>query len=363
MFDSVIDCDVHHLPRREAEILEYLPERFRDIADLYPSGRIYRPAQMIGHPDGVNSRLDAIPADGSPAGSDYELMREQLLDPYRVSVALLNWGSKGAIAHGEFAPALCAAENRWCAERWLGDLHDDRLYAAIAVAMHDPAEAAREIRACGANPHFAAVLLTYHPFGRPIGHPVYLPIYEAASELGLPLYIHVNLGEHNGATGPQISGGIHPSYRFDFFVTVHHTIAVHITSLIFNGMFERLPSLKLLVAESGLAWLPGFAAALDSSYELMRRESRWVRKWPSEYLREHVRVGTQPCEASRISDHELVDQLRTLEGIEDMLCFSSDYPHWDNDVSSFIEAVFPADWHAQIFRDNALRILRLPAGV
>lgn len=362
MLAGVIDTDVHHLPRSEREVISYLPSRWQEVASLNGLGRIYRPSQLIGHPDGVNTRLDAIPAKG-PAGSHYELMCEQLLDRYSVSVAHLNWGSKGAVTNGELAAAFCAAENRWCAERWLDDLHDDRLYAAISVAMHDPSAAAAEIHRCAVNSRFASVLLTYHPFGRPIGHPIYRPIYEAAAEVGLPLYIHVNIGEHNGGTGPQITGGTHTNYRFDFFVTMHQTIAAHLTSLIVHGVFDDFPTLKVLIAESGLAWLPGYIASLDSAYGVLRRESPSLRRWPSEYLRDHVRLGTQPCEASRLSDGGLIEQLSTVNGVEEMLCFSSDYPHWDNDASSFVEAVFPVEWHGKIFRENALRTLRLPKDV
>jgi predicted TIM-barrel fold metal-dependent hydrolase len=357
----LIDCDVHHLPRADTDVLDYLPQRWREyVAPPHGSAmRLYRPVQMIDHPDGVNTRLDSFPEAGGPAGSDYELMRRQLLDPYGVDAALLNWGSNGAVANGELAEALCVAENDWCVERWLDG--DERLFAAIAAPMHVPEHGADEIRRCGANPRFAAVLLTYHPFGRPIGHPVYEPIYEAATEMDLPLYLHVNIGEHNGGTGPQMSGGTIPNYRFELFVAMHHSTANHLTSMIMHGVFERHPTLRMIVAENGLAWLAGFAARLDSGYEAMRRESRWVKRRPSEYLREHIFLGTQPFEAMRSERRALIDELSAFEGIEDMICFSSDYPHWDNDAPSFVQSVFPAGWQDRVFRLNAMRALRLPA--
>jgi hypothetical protein len=361
----LIDCDVHHLPRTDLDVAPYLPERWREqVMPTEGRGmRVYRPVQLIDHPDGVNTRLDAFPEDGGPAGSDYATMREQLLDPFDVGAVLLNWGSNGSVANGELASALCAAENDWCAEQWLAGCGDDRLYAAIAVPMHDPERGASEIRRCASNPRFAAALLTYQPFGRPIGHPVYEPIFEAAAEADLPLYLHVNLGEHNGGTGPQMGGGTIPNYRFELFVLIHHTTASHLTSMIMHGVFERHPTLRIVIAENGLAWLPGFAARLDESYELMRRESAWVKRRPSEYLRHHVFLGTQPCEATRPEGSLLIDELTPFEGIEEMICFSSDYPHWDNDAPSFVESLIPESWRERVFRGNALRALRLPAGV
>jgi uncharacterized protein len=359
----LIDCDVHHLPRSEMDVLAYLPVRWRRWLqpDDGPALRVYRPVQMIDHPDGVNTRLDAFPADGGPGGSDYELLRDQLLDPYRIDAALLNWGSNASVTDPELGEAMCVAENDWCAERWLQEPDDPRLFAAIAVPMHDPERGAEEIRRCAANPRFAAALLTYHPFGRPVGHPIYEPIFEAAAETGLPLYLHVNIGEHNGATGPQMSGATIPNYRFELFVVMHHSTANHLSSMIMHGVFERHPTLRIVIAENGLTWVPGFAAQLDASYELMRRESRWIRRRPSEYLRDHVLLGTQPFEAVREDSSMLFDELRVFEGIERMICFSSDYPHWDNDAPAFLQSVLPADWRDAICHENAERTLRLPS--
>ena len=43
-----------------------------------------------------------------------------------------------------------------------------------------------------------------------------------------------------------------------------------------------------------------------------------------------------------------------------MLCFSSDYPHWDTDAPSYAAAIFPERWCDRIFHENARSILRLP---
>jgi uncharacterized protein len=41
---------------------------------------------------------------------------------------------------------------------------------------------------------------------------------------------------------------------------------------------------------------------------------------------------------------------------EDILCFSSDYPHWDTDEVSDIGRSIPAGWHSKVFRDNAMEL-------
>ena len=88
-----------------------------------------------------------------------------------------------------------------------------------------------------------------------------------------------------------------------------------------------------------------------------------MRRRPSEYLRERLGVSTQPVEASIDDRRRLVDFLATVEGIEDMVCFSSDYPHWDNDEPTFIGTILPSEWHDKVFYANSRRLLRLPSSI
>jgi predicted TIM-barrel fold metal-dependent hydrolase len=87
----------------------------------------------------------------------------------------------------------------------------------------------------------------------------------------------------------------------------------------------------------------------------------WVKRWPSEYLRERVALTTQPIETTPGERGGLIEHLSSFEGIEEMLCFSSDYPHWDMDVPSYLESIMPKSWHERFFYENARRHLRLPA--
>ena len=79
-----------------------------------------------------------------------------------------------------------------------------------------------------------------------------------------------------------------------------------------------------------------------------------MKRSPSEYFVEHVRLSTQPLESPENRD----DLLAALSayGAEDMLMYSSDYPHWDADDARYVASRLPEEWHPKVFYDNARRL-------
>jgi predicted TIM-barrel fold metal-dependent hydrolase len=362
----VIDCDVHHNRVSDADVIEYLPKEWADFVALPGPGRLplraRSGARTLDHPDGTYKRLDTFPEGGGEPGSDYELMRKQFLEPYDIDMAHLSFDDwiEPTIPQAGLATALIRAMNDWSAEKWFAETGDDRLCATVLLPMHDPHDAAAELRRMGENPRIVSAFICYNTLGLPLGNPVYEPIWEAAAEMELPIYLHVNAGEFLGNAAPINPGGGTVNYRFEGFLYSCMPTMHHLASLIMSGVFERFPRLKVLISECGLFWVPWLTATLDDRYELMRVESAWVRRWPSEYLHEHTKYATQPIEATPEDRAEMIDYLKVCEGIEDMLCFSSDYPHWDSDVPSYIRSILPKSWHDKVFRENALEIFRMP---
>ena len=70
----------------------------------------------------------------------------------------------------------------------------------------------------------------------------------------------------------------------------------HLVSLLTEGVFERFPGLRVVMVEGGVAWLRAADVAAGRYWKALRSEVPWVRRPPSEYLRDHVRLGTQPLE-------------------------------------------------------------------
>jgi len=362
--DGVIDCDVHHDWPTAEHLLPYFTEGWQEYitgpgrsggrSEVSGQGMLpYTTTQMWPNPTGV-SRPDAFPPNGEAAASNYELLRDQLLDPNNVERVILQYGGGGFIGslpNPYYATEIARAANDWSIDNWL-NREDPRLYGAVLVASQWPERAAEEIRRVGGHPRMAEVLLCSSGLGKTFGHPAYHPIYEAAVEMNLPIAIHSG-GEVFPGNNLSPHGSGMPNFYFEVSVLTFQGIVNHFTSFITHGVFEKFPTLKLLLVECGVTWVPGVLWRLDNASKGLRRELPWLKRAPSEYFYEHVRVTTQPLERS--PDAEQLVELLRLYGAEDVLCFSSDYPHWDADEKGYIETRLPKAWLPKIFRENAMK--------
>jgi uncharacterized protein len=221
----------------------------------------------------------------------------------------------------DFATALSQAVNDWQIENWVKP--EPRLRAGIVVPQEDAAFAASEIERRANDRRFVQVIFSPRA-ADPIGHRRYWPIYEAAERNDLPLGLH-SAGFSGGH--PSTSSGW-PTYymqeHYSFFTAMQGVV----TSLIFEGVFERFPKLKVVLIEGGFTWAPALGWRMDKHWERMRSEIPHVKRPPSEYLRENFWFTTQPIEEPSKPAHlaEIIDWLGW-----DRLIFSSDYPHWDFD--------------------------------
>jgi len=359
---SLIDTDVHHSWRSEADVWAYIPRQWRELAtgELGGSLRVTAPYRFSYRRRPAGVRLEAYPLNGDKPGSDYNLLREQVLDRHHVERALLTFDTalNNAVPNPYFAQAVVRAINDWNVDQWLTN-PDERLCSVVLIPGQLPEEAAAEIRRIGRHPRVVGALLGWNALSKPLGHPLYHPIYEAAAEMGLPLILHTAAGEH--AWGPaQFNAGGLPGSYFEMDNLFTHPTFHHLSSLIVHGAFEKFPTLRLLCVECGLSWVPWLLWNLDDHYQVLRRESIWLKRWPSEYFHEHVRFATQPLELSPRPE-QLTEALESMAGLEDLLCYSSDYPHWDADDPRYVAGRLPRSWHRKVFYDNARQLFRWPS--
>jgi predicted TIM-barrel fold metal-dependent hydrolase len=352
----VIDCDVHN-NWSSAEVLRpYLAPAFREYLERgeLPGDRgsfphAHRPWL---HPEDFK-RNDSMPPRGGQAGSDYGFLCEQLLDRYAVEYAVLTGEEAievSTLANPYYAQALASAYNDWLVEHWLP--LDRRLKGSLVVAPQDPEGAAHEIRRLGDHPEIVQVLVSSGS-QRPYGDPFYHPIWEACAELDLPLAAH--LGGQGGVNVSPTGCGP-PTFFWEAHALLCETGMGHVASAIAHGVFEQWPNARLVLVECGIAWLPAILWRLDADYRALRKETPWLKRLPSEYARDHIRLTTQPLEQPR-NRAALWPALEDV-GADDMLLFASDYPHWDFD-SPTVVAVPPA-WREKVMSGNARALYGLP---
>ena len=347
----MIDCDIHPQVGDPEELLAYVDPAQREWFRAQGAS-LGLPGYSWTHPSSW-FRQD-IDQNGHPPAADVEAVRRELLDPSETDIGVLN-GDDAVLVSLMPSPyravELARAHNEWLRERWLDA--EPRLRASILCPAQDPEAAAAEIHRAADDERFVQVLLCGGA-DRPYGEPRYLPIFEAAVEHGLPVAIHSG-GEGMGIAAPP--GGAGPVTFYIEWHTIGSACSTmsHLVSLLCHGTFERLPALKVLLIEGGLAWLPGMLWRLDTNWRALRSEVPWLERKPSEVAREHVRFSTQPLEHTDGHDETLFEMLEAA-GAPDNLCFASDYPHWDFDDPGFMLNRLPEAWRAKVLHENAAEL-------
>ena len=301
-------------------------------------------------------RLDSKPPSGDPPGSDPDFLREQLIDEYGVAYAILFPRTFcNTYPDPDQGSDIAAGFNQWLVEHWLDNNNDDGAFkGSITINHHDPQRAVQEIERWADHPHMIQVA-TDSGARAPFGQRQYYPIYEACERHGLILGIHP--GSDGMGINDQPTPG-YPTHYVEWHCGMTFAFQAHLVSFLTEGVFERFPGLKVAMVEGGVAWLAPLLWRLDSYWKALRSEVPWVKRLPSEYVKDHVRLGTQPLERPQ-SDKHFMNMLEMMDG-KNVLMFSSDYPHWDFDSPTRAFPKLPEDMREAIFSGNAREFYGLP---
>jgi predicted TIM-barrel fold metal-dependent hydrolase len=154
------------------------------------------------------------------------------------------------------------------------------------------------------------------------------PIWARAQDAGVPIVFHVG-GEEpmdpvykvNGLPPvPDFHGG-DANFTSVSYLAIPYAPMQTLGTMIYDGVLDRFPRLRIGVIELGASWLPGWMRALDSGAEAFRKNEDRLQRLslsPSEFVRRQVRVTPYP--------HEPAGWVVKNAGPE-VAMFSSDYPH------------------------------------
>jgi uncharacterized protein len=339
----IIDCDIHPSASKDLPIEPFVPVAFREaLKQGMGNGR----GHGYRNPFGVTRRdVDCLNPQQTAA---------DLLDKYGIAYGVLQPpGISVSLTHNiDVGSALAQAWNEWQIANWLEA--DARYLGSICVNMNDPERAANEIRERGKHPQMVQVIVCGES-NELYGHRRYFPIYEACEEMKLPMALHPG---SEGSLDSSTPIG-RPSNYFEWHTGIPLTFQAHTISLVTEGVFERFPGLRVVLVEGGIAWLAHTMWRLDKNFKALRSLTPWLKRLPSEYIVDHIRLTTQPLEEPDNPDHLL--QIFDMVSAHKTVCFASDFPHWDFDDPRkvFPKNIAPALLR-RIYYDNAAELYGLP---
>lgn len=309
---TILDAD-GHVTETQDQIAKYLDEPYRR-----------RPSNFLFYPqDGWDRRR--LGTLGDFAGTAEVWLKA--LDKGGVETTVL-YPTLGLftsfLRDRDWAVALCRAYNTFLHEEFVKA--SPRLRGVALLPVQDPDAAARELeRAVRQLGLSGGMLAADGP--HLLGDTRFTPVYETAQRLDVMLGVHAS-GSHLGG------GGVDGFPSFIQTHTVSHAFGQmrQFTSVVFEGIPERFPRLRLAFLEAGCGWAPYWIERMDDEYDKRAPEAPALKKKPSEYARSG-RIFFS-CEA----DEWLLPQALKLIG-EDQIVYASDFPHWDASYPGSIDEI------------------------
>ena len=347
---QVISCD-GHLEVPPDGWMRHVPEEHRDRAPrLVPlrtggEGWIVEGVPMIHNGQNVAAGrpLKVLggsywDADGTPVpgtGGPEQRLREQdqdgidaelLYPPVFISRFIENISDRAAYL------AMVRAYNDFLAEDYCSVAPDRLIGNAVipALGLDEALSELKRVKDLGLR----SACLGQFPNGSPQPAAEDDRFWEAAIELGMPLTAHATLGDRMNPLLIQSATGTFDMGTAMLSRTIPPPVLL-ITQLVLSGVFDRIPDLRIYLAETNASWMPAVFYMMDDSYNLFRH---WygvdLKMTPSEYAARHLFFG--------IVRDPLALQMRDLLPV-DQLMWGTDFPH---SVSSFPKS---REWLDRIF--------------
>ena len=374
---KIISCDTHiveppdtYIDRIEPAFRERAPRLVRsenaqgreydawflDGQELITLGAFTQTALRFEDP----SRIDFV--------ATWEDVRKGAYDPHEMVKDLEQDGIWGAyiyssigacftrIEDSKLLTAICRAYTEAIAD--FIKPYPSRLKAPGFINVDDVDDACEDLERCAELGLTGALIPVYPLPDRPYRHPIYDRLWWTAAHLEMPLIMHSGYVRH-GIPGLEQTTDFSeytPAGRSNHDYWVRYSLA----AMIFAGVFDRYPGLKMCAGEHELSWIPYWLARLDETY---KERGFYGRGWrskrgmiPSDYWHENMF-------ATFIEDHVGVQRLRDIIGVENMV-WGNDYPHseatWPKSME-YLDSIFagvPDEDRYKVTSENAVRLLK-----
>src|SRR5207249_3141662 len=225
---------------------------------------------------------------------------------------------------------------------WIADFcraSPDRLQGIAMLNVDDVEEGCQELERC-AKLGLVGAFIPVSPLpDRPYRHPIYERLWWTAQDVGVPLLLHIGT--------PRIGvPGCEFTINLDELTgagrsTTDYWVRYSLGAMLFAGVFDRYPRLKVGSVEHEMAWIPHWLKQMDFTY---RERPVFTKGWkskagllPSDYWRRNMFV--------EFMEDDLGVQLRDTIGVDNML-WGSDFPHAESTwpkSRQFLDRIFVAN--------------------
>ena len=336
-----IDALVRALPRHDDEIRKRMPKPFRDVPLGELFGQRYVPPISDTHPSiGDDRRVYGDP----------ERVSEMLFSDGGLDAAILVCPNRLLRADRRHEEAVMKATNEWLAETWLDADSTGRFRGSIYVSPSNVAASISEIERWAQHPKFVQIAVPLHVH-KPYGEEEYFPIWEAAAAHDLPVAIH---GDGSGGVEYDASIAGPPTHFLEYQTLFPVNAMVHLSSLISEGVLDRLPGFKVVLTDGAAGVLIPFLWREDAKLRSLKEETPWVETRPSDAIGAQVRFILRRDDIP--NDEAGLGHLLQLSGAPSALLFGSNFPMWDMIGTDAFEVAEPV--RTQITGQNALDTYR-----
>jgi len=263
-----------------------------------------------------------IDDDGYRAGNPKLRLQDMDRDGLAASVIYGPLALGLPIADPALQTACYAAWNDWAVEEF-NAVAPERLCVLAFLPGHSPDAAAAELERCADLGHRGAII---DVFAIDVGDRAWDRLWTAAGRTGIPISFHLK-----GGTSSGLSYQMGKWQSAAFATVLPLQLDEPLATMIFCGALERHPGLKLVLAESGIGWLPYFLTRMDLEWRNLRAQLDYAPSLaPSELFHRQV--------MATFEEDALGTDLIPLLGADSCM-WASDYPHTDSTFPNSLHAI------------------------